>query len=95
MSLPDGFVKLQQGNYNLRTKVWCPGVSHPNSGDRSIDCSWVFFLVQAETQEDALEQVKRYCASKKARFTGMYVELRDGEARLSNGNVIPAYEIGL
>lgn len=95
MSLPDSFVKLQQGNYNLRTNDWCPGVSHPTTGDRSIDRSWVFFLVQAETQEDALEQVKRYCASKKAKFTGMFVELRGGEARLNNGEIIPAYEIEL
>lgn len=46
------------------------------------------FDVKAETQEEALEQVKRYCNSKKAKFPGMFVELRDGKAFLTTGTVI-------
>ena len=88
MNDSDSLLRIQVGYLNLQTKEWCPGYSHPNIGDRSIDRSWVMFHVKAATQEEAQLQARAYCESKKAKFAGMFVELRDGEARLLNGDII-------
>lgn len=77
-------VPVQFGNYNRKTGEWCPGLGHPTTGNRSIDRSWVFFEVNAESQEMALVQVKRYCANQNAKFAGMQVTLMDGKA-FNNG----------
>ncbi len=81
---------VQLGSYDRKTGEWSAGLGYPKTGDRSTDHSWVFFEVAAEAQDDAIEQVKRYCANPKAKFTGMQVTLINGKA-YNNGVFVTDY----
>lgn len=79
-----GKVHIQNGNFNLRTAEWVPGLGAPKIGDKSIDNSWVFFQVAAESQMLAEAEVRRYAASPLASFDGMQVTLNNGVAHPGN-----------
>lgn len=75
---------VQFGNYNRKTDVWVSGLGVPTTGDKSVDGSWIFFEVTADSQESAEVEVRRYVARPKAKFTGKQVTLVNGVAYPGN-----------
>lgn len=84
METKEHFRKVQFGNYNRKTGVWVAGLGSPRTGDKSVDGSWIFFEVAADSQESAELEVRRYVASPKAKFMGKQVTLVDGVAHPGN-----------
>lgn len=84
MTTKENLRSVQFGNYNRKTDVWVAGMGSPRTGDKSVDGSWIFFEVTADSQESAEIEVRRYVASPKAKFTGKQVTLVDGVAHPGN-----------